>query len=217
MFDKYKNFYQNEKSLKEKYYKMRVGIFETFDLDPNKTIYKIIVSSPSFLLINSISSYYLIKNHNKNFRNNILGTKLKLIGRLVILTFFNYNVFYRSYLNEYPVVNKFYIDNKFERLANSLVNPVFVMEKDFLILLIIFIPCLIFNKNKVDDMNKIKKEKLKQDDDKNNIKPQLLDEKNVENPSDNLQVDKEIKPDQPSLIEERDEDSNKYSRSGKFI
>jgi hypothetical protein len=146
---------------------------------------------------------------------------LKLIGQLAILTFFNYNVFYRSYLNEYPVVNKFYIDNKFERLANSLVNPVFVMEKDFLILLIIFIPCLIFNKNKVDDMNKIKKEKIKQVDenylDKNNIKPQLLNEKNIVNPSNNLQVDKQIKPDQPSLIKEQDEDSNKYVRSGKFI
>jgi len=163
MFDKNKNFYQNEKSLKDKYYKMRIGIYETYDLEPNKSLYKSIVSLPSFLLVNSVSCYYLFKKHSNLV--NVLERNVKLLSKCFLATTLNYNVFNRRYFDEYPVNSNFYIENKFRRFMNSFVNPIFILEKDFLLLLVIFIPCLVFNKSQVDEMNRLKKEKIQKEED----------------------------------------------------
>jgi hypothetical protein len=221
MLDKNKNFYQNEKSLKDKYYKMRIGIYETYDLEPNKSLYKSIVSLPSFLIINSVSCYYLFKKHQN--LTNVLERNVKFLAKFFLVTIFNYNVFNRRYFDEYPVNCNFYIENKFKRFMNSLVNPIFILEKDFLLLLVIFIPCLIYNKSQVDEMNRLKKEKIQKEEDEYMKKAKINDipeDKKVTQvkplPEKVVQATKQIS-EKPVEINRNERGSERSIGGGKFL
>jgi hypothetical protein len=155
IIDKEKDFYFAEKTLKERYHTKRYGMYETIDIEPNKTVYKILVSLPTFLLVNSICSYKLIKHNGINFRN---------LSKISLITIINYNIFARRFTDDYPYKKESQELNKFERLMRSIVNPIFVLQKDFILSFFIFLPCLFFNNNKIKEMNEeYKRKQLEKD------------------------------------------------------
>lgn len=154
------------------------NMFATELLPVNGLVYNTLVSHKSFYIINSVLGILLFKKLGAEGFNKI--SLKKFASKFLIGSFFNYNIFYRSYKNEYPFIledkNKLEkYSNTFERISNSIVDSMFILQKDNFILTIIFLFCLPYNTKTSNDLSSRNDIDNKQIQIKENL---LIEEKN---------------------------------------
>jgi hypothetical protein len=148
------------------------NMYATELLPVNGLIYNKIVNHKSFYIINSVMGILLFKKAGGINKNNLKSFLIKFLPG----SFLNYNIFYRSYKNEYPFIleDKSRLEkyqNNFERVLNSLIDPLYILQKDNFILTIIFLFCLPYNAKTSNDLTTNKNEiEIKEIQIKENIK-----------------------------------------------
>ena len=148
----------NKKDFNE-YQHMRVGeylffnqtVFNMEQLNPNNKVYNNFCSLKGFSLVNSLTALFIVKKYKSR-------GSLQVLSRLLIASYVNYTLFYRSFKQEYDR-HKITL-NKFERILNSFVDPLYIYKKDKLILIFISIACLPFNKVEFEDKLLVNKEEI---------------------------------------------------------
>jgi hypothetical protein len=129
-------YYQFELFSREEYYlKHRETFINAYKHNSIKFIHQLIINKISFIFLEaSLLLYLLRKNKIKNL-NNLLQNSM-LFGSLTIL---NANIFLRKYDKEFPLNNKEELNqNKFTIFAKVFVNHNFCLQKDYLILLLLY-------------------------------------------------------------------------------
>ena len=118
--------YFSEKEMQNEYYNKYKNTFTN-----NKTIkrmYNIIVNPITYGIVNSISVGMILKKGNQ--RKHILSK----ISMIVFVSVFNMNVFlFKSQFMENNNNNK-QCNNKFSYVFKTMVNPVFTLQKDLVLL-----------------------------------------------------------------------------------
>jgi hypothetical protein len=141
-----KTLFELEYIQKKNYYTLNKFIFETAELRPNNKIFSFLVNGPFFFLAESFLIYSLFFKQRQNilFKFAIFNTKVMI--KFGLFSLLNMELFLRNSINE---VVWDYKESKLDAFLLSLTNPIFGLQKDKVFLLLISIPCYLFNSNEL--------------------------------------------------------------------
>lgn len=106
-------------------------VFDTYNNSPNKEIYENICSYKGFLIANSLFLFSYFRKNKYQFDN-------RLLYKSIFTIFLNYNIFLRSFRREkFFEKNNAIISNRFQNLLNSIIDPIYILRKDKILLIMI--------------------------------------------------------------------------------
>lgn len=154
----FKLLFESEKSLQDEYSKKNSKIFKVLQNTEVQKKYNKIVNFYSFAVFQGISLLWIYKRNPFIIKN--ISNIIRLLGKYLLMTTININIF----INKADIV-KFYLNEKEGRVTKKfgkfrfLTNPLFLLQKDKLILKIISF----FNFKRNGQSLNIKSTKLKKE------------------------------------------------------
>ena len=127
-------FYETEKELENEYYKNNKHTFDNIKNSYISRLYKTIVNPYMFSLFEGLSFLFVTKKTFGSFKN-INRKKIPLyIGKVFLFSIINLNVFYFKSNTVSKLLNEKKKKNKLSIVFTSFLNPMFLMQKDKIII-----------------------------------------------------------------------------------